>query len=175
VNGSLYPCSSDRLNLSFGLSQKCDAKRPCASCIKAESISECVYDNETRSELRRIYPLPSTAGHLSGAVPVEAPAITTDLPPSTSGATRPLTCESSAPQELDADRVLPQRPSKLVHIRRNSSERHLSLNANGSLISIISSFLLPEIPPEPWIPLSFLGEERLQVSNAATTDMDMRW
>jgi len=136
---------------------------------RAKSISECVYDNETRSELRRIYPLPSTTGHLSGGTgPVEVPAITTDLQPSIPGATRLLTCESSTLQGLDADWALPQRPS-LVHVRRNSSERHPSLNINGPSISIVSSFLLPEIPPEPWIPLSFLGEERLQVSDAATT------
>ena len=159
--------------------QKCDAKRPCTTCIGAGSASGCIYDNETRPEPREIYPSSSTAGHLSGVVPVEALVtvadLLADLPPSTSGATRILTCESPALQVLEADRVLPGRPSKLVPVHRSSSERHLSLDTNEPSISIITSFLLPRIPPEPWIPLSFLGEERLQVSDAATTDLDMRW
>jgi len=41
-------------------------------------------------------------------------------------------------------------------------------------MSIISSSLSPKISLEPRTPLSFLGAERLQVSGADTTDMDMR-
>ncbi|KAF9643913.1 hypothetical protein BDM02DRAFT_3132089 [Thelephora ganbajun] len=48
-------------------------------------------------------------------------------------------------------------------------------DANPS-ISIFSSFLPPTIPLEPWIPLSFLGEDKLQVqmSDVDATDLDMR-
>jgi len=63
----------------------------------------------------------------------------------------------------------------LIIVRRNPFEQRISLDSNPS-ISIISSFLRPTIPSEPWIPLSFLGEEKLQVQfcEAGATDLDMK-
>ena len=71
---------------------------------------------------------------------------------------------------LETDHVRHGYPSRLGPARGNSFENDISPS-----ISIISSFLPPRIPPEPRIPLSFLGEENLQVSDASTTDLDMRW
>ena len=40
--------------------------------------------------------------------------------------------------------------------------------------SVLSSFLFPEIPPEPHVPLSFLGAEGLQLSDATLGELDMK-
>ena len=161
------------------LVQKCDAKRPCTRCVEAESASECVYDDRIRS-------LPhSTVGPLSGkADPAQLPALTPltddvlppakpDLRPPVSHAAHVVTYDLAVLQEFEPVRVPRGQSSGLVPFRRNPPERHLSQDTNPS-ISIISSFLSPEIPPKPRVPLSFLGEERLQVSDADTTDIDMR-
>ena len=96
-----------------------------------------------------------------------------DLPPPTSDATQVATYELAALQTFETVQVPRGHSPGLVPFRSNSPQQHLSSDTNPS-ISIISSFLLPEIPPELHIPLSFLGEERLQVSDAHTTDIDMR-
>jgi len=73
------------------------------------------------------------------------------------------------------DRIPPRTSSGLVLVRRNSLGQRISLDSNPS-ISIASSFIPPIIPPEPRIPLSFLGEEKLQVQYSETeaTDLDLR-
>jgi hypothetical protein len=168
--------------------QKCDAKRPCTTCALANSISECVYDDEKRSHPAGIYLKRRTDGHLSGqhlggADPVEIPTvISTHSPaesnpiPSTSNATRVVTYEPSSPQAFRADQVPHGHSSGVVLARRNSFERQIPLDSNPS-ISIFSSFLPSTIPPELRIPLSFLGGERLQVQTFEidAIDLDMRW
>ena len=101
------------------------------------------------------------------------PAAEPDLPPPTSDATQVATYELAALQTFEAVQVLRGHSPGLVPFRRNSPELHLSPDTNPS-ISVIPSFLLPKIPPELRIPLSFLGEERLQISDADMTDIDMR-
>ena len=96
-----------------------------------------------------------------------------DLPPPTSDATQVVTYELAALQTFEAVQVPRGHSPGLAPFRSNSRERHLSSGTNPP-ISIISSFLPLEIPPKLQIPLSFLGEERLQVSDAHTTDIDMR-
>jgi len=61
-----------------------------------------------------------------------------------------------------------------VPIRGNSPELRISQDTT-SPIDIISS-LPPIISPEPWIPLSFLAPEKLQVqiSDDDVSDLDMR-
>jgi len=67
------------------------------------------------------------------------------------------------------------RSSGLVHVRRNSFGQRISSDMSPS-ISVLSSFLLPTIPPELQMPLSFLGGDRLQIqiSDIDATDLDMR-
>jgi len=81
--------------------------------------------------------------------------------------------KSTTIRTLKAKKV--PRPPELALVRRNSFEQSVSLHLNSS-ISIISSFLRPTIPPEPWIPLSFLGEDKLQVQfhESGATDLDMK-
>ena len=80
---------------------------------------------------------------------------------------------SAAPRTLKDENA--PCPPGLTIVRRNPFEQRISLDSNP-YISIISSFLRPTIPSEPWIPLSFLGEEKLQVQfcEAGATDMDMK-
>lgn len=40
--------------------------------------------------------------------------------------------------------------------------------------SVLFSFLFPEIPPEPHVPLSLLGAEGLQLSDATLGELDMK-
>ena len=164
------------------LAQKCDAKRPCTRCVQAESTSECVYDNIIRS-------LPHS---IVAEGPTQLSALTfknlltddtfadlllpaePDLSPLTSDVTQVATYELATLQTFEAVQVLRGYSSELVPFRRIPPKRHPSPDTNPS-ISIISSFLPPTIPPELQIPLLFLGEERLQVSDADTTGIDMRW
>ena len=77
-----------------------------------------------------------------------------------------------APQVFGPD----QAPhGELVLAPRNPLEQCVPPDASPSTFTA-PSFLLPTIPPEPWIPLSFLGEEKLQVqiSDMVATDLDMR-
>jgi len=86
-----------------------------------------------------------------------------------------VTNEPSTLRAVEVDKVLNGPSSGLARVRRSSFGRRVPLGTNPS-ISVLSSFLLPAIPPELRIPLSFLGEERLQVqiSDATATDMDMK-
>jgi len=102
------------------------------------------------------------------------PSAKLKLIPSTSDYTWLVTNEPSILQASEVDQVSNGYSSGLVRVRKNSFGRHVPLGTNPS-ISVLSSFLLPAIPPEPRIPLSFLGGDRLQVqiSDITATDMDM--
>ena len=182
---------------SSNLAQKCDASRPCTTCVVSKSASECIYDNKAQLGPANIYASRRTPGlprrRPGGADPVEVSTITStnsptdvafpnaappsgsNLLPSTSGTTLMVTHEPSAKRVFKAGQVTHGRSSGFALVRRNSPVQHHSLDTNPS-ISILSSFLLPTIPPEPRIPLSFLGEDRLrvQISDITATDMDMR-
>jgi hypothetical protein len=176
--------------------QKCDAKRPCTACISAETVSECVYANGKRSQPDGACFPHRTNGSLSeqqpgGPIPVVIPTTTpfhllsdgtfADVPwsvkldrtPSTSSdATRMVTNFPTSQQAFGSNHV-PH--GELVLVRKDPSEQCLSLDTSSPAFTV-SSFFLPTIPPEPWIPLSFLGEERLrvQISDTAATDLDMK-
>ena len=166
--------------------QKCDARRPCAACTLARRTSLCVYDDEKNPQSVGVYPSHGTDDHVSGQnrggaelvdTPTVVPARSTAEPNpvlSTSYATHVVTHGLSALQTFNARQVPHGRSSGFV-VRRNSFKPYVSLDSDPS-ISFISSFLHPAIPPEPRIPLSFLGKEKLQVqtSETVTTDLDMR-
>ena len=97
------------------------------------------------------------------------------IPPTDSDTIRVVVDEPPDLRVSTAGRV-PHGPSSgLVLVRRNSFGQRISLDSNPS-ISIASSFIPPMIPPEPWISLSFLGEEKLQIqlSETEATDLNMR-
>ena len=177
--------------------QKCDAQRPCTMCISTNTVSECVYNKEKRSQPAGTYPSHVANGHLpeqrSGDPgPVEIPTappshslsdgVFTDvasppkldrIPSASSNATWVMTDLPTSQQEFGSDQA-PREELVLVH--RDPSKQYISLDASSPVFTVLSSFL-QTIPPEPRIPLSFLGEERLRVqsSDTATTDLDMKW
>ena len=115
------------------------------------------------------------------AHPVDTPIVISIHPPDkripttpTSDATGTVTNELSAAQVSECDQG--GRSSGLARVYKNSPGRHASPDSNP-FICVIPSFLPSEIPPESQTPLSFLGEEKLQVqtSEIAATDLDMRW
>ena len=170
----------------LGLVQKCDAKRPCSPCILAERISECVYDQENpqSADTRSSHGADDrqSGQQFVGAVPLKIPTIISigspaelSSTPSTSDVTPAVAHEPTILRTFEVDRVQHSHSSGLALVRRNSLEQDIPWDSNPS-ISIFSSFLPSTILPEPWVPLSFLGEARLQVQFSETdvTDLDMR-
>jgi hypothetical protein len=170
--------------------QKCDAKRPCTTCISANIASECVYNKEKRSQPAGTYPSHVANGRLpeqrsGGPDPVKIPT----APPCHS-LSDGVFADVSSPTKLDripstssdATWVVTKFESdqapheELVLVHRDPSEQYLSLDATSPVFTV-PFFFLQTIPPEPWIPLSFLGEEKLRVqsSDTAATDLDMKW
>ena len=139
-----------------------------------------IYSQSVR--IPHITPMPTSGRNRGGADPVEIPALTfvhspakLNMIPPASDTTRVVTYEPSALQKFKVIRVPPGRSSGLALVRRNPFERRVPLNSN-SPFPIISPFVFKTTPPELRIPLSFLGEERLQVqfSETEATDLDMR-
>ena len=176
--------------------QKCDAKRPCTTCVSAETVSECIYDYENRPEPVVTCPLRRVDGRTSGQRPrgpgpVEIPTTTPFHSPSDgvfAGAQFPTKLDRIPSTSSDATWVVTNEPTnqqvfgfdqvpheELALVRRGPSEQCVSLDTNPSVFTV-PSFFLPTIPPEPWIPLSLWGEERLQVqiSDTAATGLDMK-
>ena len=153
--------------------QKCDAGRPCTRCIRDKCASECVYDGTYPQSVGTRHshnPDGLLPGKRLGSDSVEIPTVISTFDANRAQVHQPATLRVS---KLRADQA--PRPPGLVLVRRNSFEQRISLDSNPS-ISIVSSFMPPTIPPEPWIPLSFLEEERLQVQfhEADATDSDMK-
>ena len=133
-----------------------------------------------------MYPSYGTDDHVSGqnrggAELVDTPTVvparsTAELNPvsSTSYATHVVTHGLPALQTSNAHQVPHGRSSGIV-VRKNSFKRYVSLDSDPS-ISFVSFFPHLTIPPEPRIPPSFLGKEKLQVqtSETVTTDLGMR-
>ena len=136
----------------------------------------CIYDDEQGSYPASVRPLHSADGRLpgrqlGGADPVE---ISTPSPTDGVSADTPspakfnLTCP--APDStcvvtdgpFASERVPHSRSSGpvLVHRNSNSPERCISPDTSPPIHTI---FLPPIITSEPWIPLSFLGAEKLQI------------
>jgi len=167
--------------------QKCDARRPCTRCTLANTVSECIYGDENEPQLEDFPPSPCTDGplsvqHCAGADAIEIPATISTYPPaqlgqtpSTSDTTRVVANEPPTIRVFTAGQVPCGPPQGLVLARRNSFGRRTPLDSNPS-ITVNPSFLSPTMPPELRIPLSFLGEDKLQVqfSDAETTDLDMK-
>ena len=152
----------------------------------AERISECVYQEGPQSA--GIHPSHSTDDrqserHFGDEDPFETPTVTSiDSPaelnptPSTHYVTPAAGSEPPVLQPaFETDRVSHRHSLGLALVRINSPEQRILLDSSPS-ISAFSSLLPPTIPPEPWISLSFLGEEKIQVQLSETdvTDLDMR-
>ncbi|KAF9642098.1 hypothetical protein BDM02DRAFT_3193922 [Thelephora ganbajun] len=87
----------------------------------------------------------------------------------------PMFLNYTGPAISPLPKVSHNRPPGPVTARRNPLGQCISIDTNPS-ISIFSSLLHSTTPPEPWIPLSFLEEDKLQVQipDVDATDLDMR-
>ena len=163
----------------------------------ARTASKCVYNHKKRLQRAGTYPSHRADGRPPrrpprGLGPPEIPAIAPShslsdgvfasvpspaksdrIPSTSSDAMWAATNEPAVGQVFGTDEP-PH--GELVLACRDPLEQRFSLGTSPSIFTV-PPFFLPTIPPEPWIPLSFLGEERVQVqfSEAAATDLDMKW
>jgi hypothetical protein len=147
----------------------------------AKTVSECVYDDGKG---------PKPGQRSKGTDPVEVPTTThyhsssgnafadvaslAELGPAPSipsDATWAVTNEPAAQRVFGADRV-PH--GELILARRNQLGQRVSPDTDPSIFAVPS--FSSTITPEPWIQLSSLGGEKLQVqiSDAATTELVMK-
>jgi len=151
--------------------QKCDAKRPCTRCVNAKRASECEYegvgDPPGPSEQTRflIWSKPDPSG--SNDAPTKERWIVGSIPQVSTKASS-LILDTAPPARALLTRSLGQNSPLSI-----ASPKH-RLHALSGIISVPLSFIPPRIPPEPHITLSFLGAERLQLSDAALGDLDMK-
>ena len=168
--------------------QKCDAKRPCTSCIVAKTVSECVYNNERRPQPASMHSSRRADGHLSGqrptspdplevltAAPFHSPSNDTFNDGSSPAKLDRIPSTSSDPAWIDEPAV--QQADRVPHgeltlVRRNTLQQSIPSEPSPSSFTV-PPFFQPTIPPELRIPLSFLGEEKLQVQPSETDAADL--
>ena len=102
---------------------------------------------------------------------VPSPAKSDRAPPTSSNASWVVTTEPAAQQVFEVDQVS---QGEFDLVRRDPPEQCVSQDTSPPVFTV-PSFFLPTLRPEPWIPLSSLGEEKLQVqiSDMAAADLDM--
>jgi len=165
-------------------SQKCDAKQPCTTCVDANRAPECEYESAGdqprllgRSQFlfwNGFYPSKSRdsfQGRWAAreAVP-ESPAnqpvatVTQFLPeaaPPAPALIRTLTCGGLSPGAPPEPQPCSIDESRTAWITLPPS-------------SVLFTLMFPSIIPEPHFTLSFLGAERLQLSDVALGGLDMK-
>ena len=176
--------------------QKCDAKRPCSTCVKADGGISCFYE-ELRTpghvirSLEALNPaaaipdsdgLPGTWGddleHVSSLLRDEAAE--------TGGQSQSLhnlQTGSSVPDPPGRDptklpslshRLLGSEPSETsLAVRPRPRHTLLHHSASSSRLSVLPSLRLPIIPPSPYGPLSFSCPENFQVAGEASGNLEM--
>lgn len=168
------------------LVQKCDAKRPCETCIQSKCASECIYDDERLPSPTSVRLLHSADGYLPGRQHSEDP-VDISTPSSIDGAFVDMLSSAKSKlmcSALDSIRLVTEEPSDLQQVPHSNSSGLVLFNKNAHeqcispdttpLIDI--SFLPTIVLPELSISLSFMGAEKLQVqiSDIDATSMDMR-
>lgn len=174
------------------LIQKCDAKRPCTTCLLAKTAAECVYDDQRFSYPAGLDSLCDAEGSSAGQKPEDTESVDrpthalddgkfvgtlshfTELTPTypTLDSMKMATDKNETPDPQCA--VARHRSSRTVD--RTLREKYTESVDTVPSISVHPSFLFPSIPPDLQVNLSFLGEENLQVrmSEADATDRDMK-
>ena len=108
----------------LNLAQKCDAKRPCGTCILAECASECIYDDERGPYPAGVHLLYSTGDHPPGGQRRGAAPLDISTPVPIDG----VFIDMLSPTELElmcsipnSIRLATDEPSVLQHIPHNHS------------------------------------------------------
>ena len=180
--------------------QRCDAKHPCTPCSK-DAESDCVYESRV---IRRTHKKPPAAAHpplhsfkvkpsLCGSLSLSSNGSSLSAPytPSfdISGSVLSLMYSNSShvsPKESHfpgsgaLDRFEPPAPQgtsvsemKLVPFRKESPKAHQPVTMPA--FSLLPSLQLPSaIPRPPHTPLSLLDPERLQISDATSSELDFK-
>lgn len=167
--------------------QKCDAKRPCTTCVEADNALECAYKViDTRPHLPDhtrftflIQPIPSSSTNdtTQEHSPVEKVVrpVPTDRTSVASG-TRPIP-ESVPPASAllhslgrNSQPVFPP-PEPRTHFLNQVRVRDPQIPRR---LSVLPTLIFPSIPPEPHITLSFLGAEHFQLSDVARSQLDLK-
>ena len=148
------PLSKD-LRRSFrcdGDAQRCDAKRPCAPCVKLDGGCDCVYE----WNLDPGGPVSSSDPNSSNFVQRES------CPPGsdTSDESDPPTVQKKSNPEM-----------QLVLFREGSPKSHQP--ATTSTFSLPSSLRPASIPRPLHTSLSLLSPEHLQVSDTTAPELDL--
>jgi len=165
-------------------SQKCDAKQPCGTCVDTNRALECEYETAgVQPRLpghaqflfwNELFPSSSRDSFRGrwgtrGAVP-ESPAnssvatVTQLLPeavPPAPALIPPLSCGGLSPG------APPEPQSSTIEESRTP---RVTLPPS----SVLFSLMFPSIIPEPHFTLSLLGTERLQLSDVALGELDMK-
>jgi len=177
----IYQMSSDT---STTTPQKCDAKRPCMTCLEANGAQECEYEilgTQPRPPGPTQFllwngPDPSSSGYVSAheccAVGEAVPEFPTQPPVATITQPGP---EAVPPAQAlinplgHNSPLLELQPHKFNAVRTHSPPR-ITLPP----FSVLSALVFSRIPHEPRVTLSFLGAERFQLSDAALGELDMK-
>ena len=166
--------------------QKCDAKQPCTTCIDADIAPECEYET-VNSRLRLSgepqfvlwhKPCPSSSSDSSSqgcwdtgeAVP-EFPA---NPPVTTVTQFLPAPPERALIRPLGSAGLPPNTPPEPRPLTTDEVGTHNPPRITLPPFSVLFSLMFPSILPEPHFTLSLLGAERLQLSDVALGELDMK-
>ena len=162
--------------------QRCDAKRPCTTCVNGDKADECIYG---RQRSRLIPTIQTSAKGFSWPPIGPLPTLLLTWPDSSESASLPSSlapCERPSPPtarppwEL-SPRIYNQigpRPSSDVSVVQSTcgiTERVPRLT--GSSFTILPSIHFHTIPRPLRIPLSLVPPEYTQVSSVTESELDM--
>ena len=130
------------------------------SLMKGDPISQSVDEHLANSF--------TPSGPLSGSTPVLVSG-NSELCPPPSQEPPPITADLCEPSPFGAPQVVIS--SDLVLLRGNTPDQY-SYDYH-STATLVSSLVLPKIPPTLHVPLSFLGEPGLQVSQMTPRELEL--
>ena len=182
--------------------QKCDAKRPCKTCVHGDRSDGCVYESRWRPHPIGVSVFSISHDSKSGTISARTSPSQTSVdwfsePPTSPSLDLPLltwsdSSESApispsiAPRERPSKPTtrLPWEPSPHIHnevalVPPSSvsvvQDIHVERvpRRNGSSFTVLPSLHFQTIPRPLRVPLSFVPPEYVQVSSIAENDLDM--
>ncbi|KAF9645625.1 hypothetical protein BDM02DRAFT_491555 [Thelephora ganbajun] len=167
--------------------RKCDAKRPCTTCVETNSAPECEY------EIVSTQPRPSshhqflfwnkpnsssssdTFARERWTVEEAVPQISTKAPVATITQSNPEAVPPARALIHSLSHLPPYKPPEPQPHTLNGVRTHDPTRITLPPFSLLSTLIFPGIPPEPHVALSSLGPERFQLSDTALEELDMKF
>ena len=182
MSGSLY-YESGRLKHSVLAPQKCDAKRPCTTCVNANRATECECDISGASSGPSDHPpfIFWNEHNLSGSRDahrrrvvggVDSEPTTDSLPAVTTTQLQPRT--GRIPPARMLIRSLSHIPPDPRLLTLNEVRIHSFPQVALPHFSAISSLIIPSILPESPFASSSAGAGKFQLSDVALEDLNMK-